>query len=134
MLGDSKNAVTEKRVEPREGLGDVERCRASRNAEAGESLARRRGNWLLRQRMRKRLEARVVFEGEVRAFVGFDEEEDGGRRVSRRRSTSWRWFAFAPFRWIQREPMRIGEARRVALPVSESRDVVAFASHDRDHN
>ena len=74
----------------------------------------------LRQRMRQGLEGGIVLEREVHAFVRLDEHEDA-------RIVIWRCAVGRG--GIEREPVRIREARGVALPVGERRDVVGFAGH-----
>ncbi len=96
-------------MHPREGLGGVERRRAEFHAVRSERGLRGVRNRILRERMRQRLERGVVLEREVHSFVCFNENENANI--------------------IEREPARIGEAVRVALPAGERRQIVSFARH-----
>jgi hypothetical protein len=66
--------VAQQRVDARDGFGSVESCRDGRDPMRGERGLRSWRNWLLRQRMRQGLECGLVLEGEVRAFVRFDQD------------------------------------------------------------
>ena len=106
LVASSKDAVAQERVDARGGFGGVERGRAGRDSANGrrsERGLRRVRDGFLRERMRQRLECGVVFEREVRAFVRFDQGENF-RRLVRRCAV------------VEREPVRIREARGVALP------------------
>jgi len=72
----SKHAMLEERVDAREDFGGVEGRRAGGDAVRSERGLRGVRDWLLRERVRQRLECRLVLEREVNAFVGFDEDED----------------------------------------------------------
>ena len=60
----------------REGFGGVEGGCAGGDAVRSERGLRGVRDWLLRERVRQRLERRLVLEREVDAFVGLDEDED----------------------------------------------------------
>ena len=137
----SKHAVLEERVNASQRFGGVEGGGAG-----GDAVRRERGlrgvrNWFLRERMRKRLERGVVLEREVHAFVGFDENQNSRTGVGR-----WRLmvgvapsivaghsmlcpYGRNPGR-AEDDVVRVREARGVALPVGERRDVVRFPGHN----
>ena len=75
-----------------------------------------------RERMWQRFEGVVVIEREMNAFVGVDEDDDarrGGQFPA----------GDGAIVVVEREPVRICEAVRVAMPVSECCDVVAASGH-----
>ena len=118
----SENAVLQERVEARESFGGVEGRGAGRDAVGSESDLRGSGNGLLRQRMRQRFECSVVFESEMRAFVGFDKDGDGRRVIELMRRSGHGCIA-------ERHPVRIRKAGRVALPGAQRCQVIAFSGH-----
>ena len=128
--------MAEKGVDAREGFGGVERGCAGCNAVGRERGLRRGGDGFLRERMGERLERGIVLEREVRAFVSLDEDEDGrGVFVGRVRGVVRVSGIFGRSSSLpQRDPVRGGEAVRVALPGGERRDVVAFSCHGRAEN
>lgn len=63
------------------GFGSVEGSGARANAVRCKRLLRGLRNRLLHQRMRQRLERRIVLEREVRTLISLDENEDTGRIV-----------------------------------------------------
>jgi hypothetical protein len=101
-------------MDARHGFGGFECGGAGRDAVERERCLRGGGNWFLCERMWERFERGIVLEREVRAFVGFDENEDG--------------CGVAHFP-AGRDPVRIRESRGLALPVSERRHVIKFACH-----
>ena len=62
-----------------EDLGGIEHCGARRDAVKRERGLRGFRNRLLRERLRQRFEGGVLLERDVRAFVGFDENENRRR-------------------------------------------------------
>lgn len=86
----SEDAVAKQRMDAGESFGCIESVCPRGDAVRGESGLRSAGDGFVCQRMRQRLEQGIVFEREVRAFVGFDEDEDarglagvGAQRVGR---------------------------------------------------
>jgi hypothetical protein len=128
LVGLSKYAVAEEGVDARERFGGGEHCGAGRDAVERERGLRGGRERRLREGMRERLEGGIVFEREVRAFVGFDEDEDGSCVVERR--GIFRRSSSLP----QRDPVRRGEAVRVALPGGERGAVVEFSCHGEAEN
>jgi len=78
LIGWSKHAVAEERVDAREGFGGIESGGAFGDGDAARGDGGLRSGWncFLRERVRELLEVGVGFESEVRAFVGFDDDED----------------------------------------------------------
>jgi hypothetical protein len=125
--------MAEERVDACDGLGGIERGGAGCDAVGRERGLRGGGDGFLREWVRERFERGVVLECEVRAFVGFDEDEDGrGVFVRRVRGVARVSGIFGRSSSVpQRDPVRSCEAVRVALPAGERRDVVAFSCHGR---
>src|SRR5271154_4488218 len=71
-----EHAMAEQRMELGHRLCCVERCCVRRDAIGRERCLDFWRDRALRQGMWERLEVCVVFESEVRAFVGFDQGED----------------------------------------------------------
>ena len=110
--------MPQKRMDARDRFARVKRVCSARHAVRREHGRRGIGNRLLPERMRQRFKRGIVFEREMRAFIRFDEREDRRGRVR------------GAGRFAQRQPVRIREARRVALPIAERGQVVAAAGHD----
>lgn len=99
------------------GFRDIEGGCVARYAESGEFLLGHFGDGLCSEGVRKRLEGRIVLEGEVGAFVGFDQEKN------------WRVGARLFMGRGQREPVGMRKAGGAALPGGKGREIVAFARH-----
>jgi hypothetical protein len=111
--------MAEKRMGAAESLGHVKGGRARQDAMRRQNRLCRIGNRFQRERMRKRLERGVIFEHKVGAFIGLHEDEDWRSRRGRRGA-------------VEREPVRIREARGMAMPIAECGQVIAFSGHQRD--
>ena len=68
--------MAQERVYARDGFGGVKGGGARRNAVRRERGLSGIRNGLLRERVRQRLERRLVFQREVHALVGFDEHQN----------------------------------------------------------
>src|SRR5580658_10074082 len=80
--------------------------------------------------MRQRLEVRVVFERQMRAFIRFNQREDlrsfGYRHRRQVRLADRRnWFAIGH----ESQPMRGNQPRGMALQSSERCEVISFSGH-----
>ena len=71
-----KDADAQERVEARDGFGGVKGGGAQRHAMRRERGLRGLGNRLLRERVRQGFKRRLVFERQMDALVGFDENEN----------------------------------------------------------
>jgi len=122
--------MAKQRMKPRDRFGGIESRRTRRDAICRERFLGCLRNRTLSQWMRQRLEFRVVFERQVRAFVGFNERKD-------LRGVGQRHFSRVPFgdgrNWLalrhKRQPMRIIQSRGVALQSSERCEVIGFSTH-----
>lgn len=76
LTGSSEDAVAKERVDAREFFGDGESVVARDYAERRESGNGAFGNRRARKRMRESFDFGVVFEGDVRGFVGGDENKN----------------------------------------------------------
>ncbi len=135
LVGLSKYAMAQQRIHMRQLLRRRESIIARNNAERRESTSDALRNGRARKGMRERLGLHVVFEGDVRGFIGGDQREDE-RGIVRRCSFLWHRYR-APqrrcsslfLRHAQNDKMSFGAVRRVALPSSKGRQIVSSASH-----
>ncbi len=95
----SKDSMAQQGVCAGDGFGGVKCSRSGFNAVRCERRLRRFRNRRLRERVRQRLESRVVLERKMRAFVGFYENENCCRFIRRGGQ-----FIFS-LRGREREPM-----------------------------
>jgi hypothetical protein len=75
LAGSSEQAMAEERVNARKLFGDGKSVVAGDDAERRESGGGAGGNWRACKRMRQSFYIGVVFERDVRGFVGGDECE-----------------------------------------------------------
>jgi hypothetical protein len=119
LAGSSKYAMTQQRINAREFFCDGERIVTRGDAELRERHRDAFGNRRTRERMWQSFEFCVIFEGNVRSFVGGNERKD--------RSALPRALLGVPCRG--RDEMRFGAAWRMELPRSQIREVIASSSH-----
>ena len=125
------------------GFGNVEGCCTGRDSLTRERRLCILRNGFERQRVRQSFPRRVLFKRIVNALVGFDDRDDGVIVLRHGRVQ----FCDAILQWqelrrlgrailicsrnTQGDPVRMGKARRMALPFTESRQVVGASKHKK---